>query len=75
MKRFIASMRDGGPRQTPELPANTMVTLAADPRCKILHGHHVNSDQDLEVVLKEGEKEGKGRLGEERLYKVRIGEL
>lgn len=75
VKRFIASVSDGGPRQTPEVPANTMVVLAADPRCKVLHGHHVNSDQDLEAVLKEAEKEGKGRIGKENMYKVRIGAL
>lgn len=75
VKKFIAGVRDGGPRQTPEVPADTMVALAADPRCSVLHGHHVNADQDLEAVLTEAEKEGGGRIGKESLYKVRIGEL
>ncbi|KAF2479817.1 hypothetical protein BDY17DRAFT_302722 [Neohortaea acidophila] len=75
VKRFMAGIQDGGPRQTPESAADTMVALAADPRSKVLHGHHVNADQDLEAVLKEAEKEGKGRIGKEQLYKVRIGQL
>ena len=61
--------------QTPELSANTMVAVAAEPRCQVLHGRHINSDQNLEAVLNEAEKEGKGRVGKEDLYLVRIGAL
>lgn len=76
VKWFIAAVTDPNTKtQTPEVPANTMVALAADPRCKVLHGHHLNSPQDLEAVLNEAEKEGKGRIGKEGLYKIRIGEL
>ena len=41
----------------------------------MLHGRHINSDQNLEAVLIEAEKEGKGRVGKEDLYLVRIGAL
>ena len=76
VKRFIEMVTGSGVKtQTPELPANTMVALVAEPRCRVLHGCHVNSDQDLEAVLKEAEKEGKGRIGKESLYRVRIGQL
>lgn len=78
VKKFISMVTAEGPaakRQTPEISADTMVALAAEPRCEILHGCHLNSDQDLEAVLKEAEKDGMGRIGKEELYKVRIGQL
>ena len=76
MKKFmdmVTGFRQKG--QVAELPADTMVALAAEPRCKVLTGHHINSDQNLEEVLKEAEKEGQGRIGKERLYYVNIGAL
>ena len=64
VKEFIVAVTDPNAKtQTPELPANTMVAVAADPRCRILDGRHINSDQDLEAVLKEAEKDGMGRSG------------
>ena len=76
VKKFMEMVSDpNAKRQTPELPADTMVALAAEPRCKVLHGRHVNADQDLETVLKEAEKDGMGEIGKNDLYVVRIGQL
>lgn len=61
--------------QTPQLCADTMVALAADPRYRILTGHHINATQSLSTVLEEAQKEGKGRLGAERVNKVNITSL
>lgn len=75
MQAFMGSVR--GPRklQKPESCADIMVTLAADERCKVLNGHHLNADQELEPVLLEAEKPDKGRLGKDRLYLVNVGEI
>ncbi len=62
-------------RQNVQLPADTMVALAAEERCKALQGLHINVNEDLEAVLKEAEKEGRGRIGSERLYLVTIATL
>jgi NAD(P)-dependent dehydrogenase (short-subunit alcohol dehydrogenase family) len=59
-------------RQEPELCADTMVALAADPRYKVLTGRHINATQELPPVVEEAEKEGKGRLGSERLYLITV---
>ena len=40
-----------------------------------MHGKHVNADQEFEPVLDEIEKEGGGRIEQEKLYKVNIGKL
>ncbi|KAK3652380.1 hypothetical protein LTR56_005090 [Elasticomyces elasticus] len=61
--------------QTPQLCADTMVALAADPAYKILTGRHINSTQPLPSILDEAQKEGKGRLGSERLHLVNITSL
>ena len=71
----MASMGGAREFQSPELPADFMVALACEPRCKVLHGKHLDAVQDLEPVLQEAEKEGGGRIGKERLYLVNIGEL
>ena len=75
MQAFMKTIQGTRKYQEAELPAQTTVALAAEPRCKILTGHHVNAEQDLEKVLEEAEKEGKGRLGKERLYLINIGFL
>ncbi|KAK5168176.1 uncharacterized protein LTR77_006744 [Saxophila tyrrhenica] len=59
-------------RQTMELPVDTMVALAADERCKALQGLHINVTEDLEAVVKEAEREGRGRIGTDRLYLVTV---
>ncbi|KAI5238866.1 NAD(P)-binding protein [Aureobasidium subglaciale] len=59
-------------RQTPELCANTMVALSADSRYKVLTGRYINATQELGPVVEEAGKEGKGRLGSERLYLITI---
>jgi NAD(P)-dependent dehydrogenase (short-subunit alcohol dehydrogenase family) len=61
--------------QTPELAANTFVTLAAEARCKALNGRYIDSEQNLESVLLEAEKEGGGRVKGERLYHLKVDEL
>ena len=61
--------------QTPELPANVFVTLAAEERCKALNGRYIDSEQDLEAVICEAEKEGGGRVGKEKLYHLKVDEL
>jgi short-subunit dehydrogenase len=75
MQAFIGMA--SGPRKShsPECCADLMVTLAAEERCRVLHGHHLNADQELEPVLLEAEKPDKGRIGKERLYLVNMGEL
>ena len=61
--------------QTPELCADTMVTLAADPAYKVLTGRHINATQPLPSILEEAQKENKGRLGAERLHLIDITSL
>ena len=58
--------------QEPQLCADTMVALVADPRYKVLTGRHINSTQELHSVAEEAEKEGKGRLGKDRLYLITV---
>lgn len=58
--------------QKPELCADTMVALAADPRYKVLTGRHINAIQELPPVAEEAEKEGMGRLGTDRLYLITV---
>ncbi|KAF2166713.1 hypothetical protein M409DRAFT_22769 [Zasmidium cellare ATCC 36951] len=70
-------MSDGGftgefKMQTPELCADTMVALAADPAYKPLTGRHLNAAQRLPRVLEEVQKKGQGRVGAENLYLVNI---
>lgn len=73
MQVLFQMMASGDIRyQTPELCADTMVALAADPRYKVLTGRHINAIQELPPVAEEAEKEGKGRLGTDRLYLVTV---
>ncbi|KAJ9635112.1 hypothetical protein H2199_008598 [Coniosporium tulheliwenetii] len=58
--------------QTPELCADTMVALAADPVYAVLSGFHINAPQELPPLVEEAQKEGHGRLGAERLHSVKI---
>lgn len=75
-KQFLAYILSGDlKRQTVELPADFMVALAADGRYRALQGLHLNATEDLEPVLKEAEKEGRGRIGTDRLYLVNIATL
>ena len=75
MQAFLGHIGSATEYQAAELSAQTTVALAAEPRCQVLTGHHVNCEQDLEAVVQEAEKEGKGRIGKERLYYVNIGFL
>ena len=75
MKAFMGHLQGTLKYQEPELPAQFCVALAAEPRAKVLTGHHMNAEQDLEAVIAEAEKEGKGRVGKDRLYLVNIGFL
>ena len=75
VKGFLSSISPDMKMQTAELSADVMVALAAEERSKVLHGKHINADQDLEAVIVEAEKEGGGRIAKERLYVVNIGAL
>jgi hypothetical protein len=75
MQKMMSSFTGEFKMQTPELCADTMVALAADPVYKALTGHHLNASQPLPPVLEEAQKEGKGRLGAERLYLVNVATL
>lgn len=55
-----------------EVPANTLVALSADPRCKALNGRYINAEQDLEKVLEAVES---GRVEKENLYWMKIDEV
>lgn len=76
MKAFFDSVSSGSKKtQSLEVPADTLVALAAEERCKVLNGKHVTAEKNLEEILREAEKEGGGRIGKERLYLVNIGML
>lgn len=75
MQKLLAIISGTSEFQTPEVCADTMVALAADPRYKVLNGHHINATQELPPVVEEAEKEGKGRLGKARLYLINIATL
>lgn len=75
VQKFLATVTGDHKTQMPEVCADTMVALAADPRYRILTGHHINATQELPLVLEEAEKEGKGRIGMERLYLVNVATL
>lgn len=75
MQAFISMAHGDRKTQSPENCADLMVTLAADERCKVLNGHHLNGDQEFKPVLVEAEKADGGRVGKDRLYLVNIGEL
>ena len=75
MQAFMATIGDWTQYQVAELPAQYCVALAAEPRAKVLNGHHMNAEQDLEGTIKEAEKEGMGKIGSDRLYYVNIGFL
>lgn len=55
-----------------ELPSNTAVALAADEQYRKLSGKHLSACDDQQIVLKEAEKEGLGKIEGEGLYVVRI---
>ncbi|KAL9110555.1 MAG: hypothetical protein Q9227_004913 [Pyrenula ochraceoflavens] len=62
--------------QKPELAAGTFVCLAADERCrKTLSGLYIDSQFDLEQMVKESEKEGRGKIGAKNLYRLKLEEL
>ncbi|KAH0161573.1 NAD(P)-binding protein, partial [Aureobasidium melanogenum] len=73
MKSLFKMLSSGQMKQQePELAADTMVALAADPRYKVLTGRHINATQELPPVAEEAEKEGMGRLGRDRLYLITV---
>ena len=61
--------------QTPQLSANTIVTLCADEDARLLSGKYIDSQHDLGEVIEEAKK-GKGnRIERERLYRLKLDEL
>ena len=75
VKGFMSTISPDTKMGQPELPADAMVALAVDDRCKVLSGKHVDADRDIEAVVVEAEKEGGGKIGREKLYVVNIGAL
>ncbi|KAF2150172.1 NAD(P)-binding protein [Myriangium duriaei CBS 260.36] len=75
MKAFFSHLSGTRQFQDEQLPADFIVALAAEPRARVLHGKHVDAVQDLEAVITEAEKDGEGRIGNEKLYQVNIGVL
>ena len=61
--------------QTPELMADSCVALCAEERFRVLSGRFVDCEQRLDRVLEEAEKEEKGRVGKENLYRLKLEEL
>lgn len=72
---FLGMIQGNHKRQEVELSANTLVTLCAEERCRVLDGRFIPSEYDVEEMVKEAEKEGKGRIGKENMYLVRIAHL
>ena len=62
-------------KQTVHLPANTCVALCVEEDAKLMHGRYVDSQQDLEEVLKEAKKGKEGRVAKERLYWLKLDEI
>jgi len=75
MKEFLGHIGSERKFQAPECCADLMVSLAADPRAAALTGHHINATQEITPCYEEAAKEGKGRIGAERLYLVNIASL
>jgi NAD(P)-dependent dehydrogenase (short-subunit alcohol dehydrogenase family) len=75
MQAFLGLARAPRKTHSVECCAAIVVAVAADERCKALHGRRLNADQDLEPVLVEAEKVDQGRIGRETLYMVNIGEV
>ncbi|KAK3108004.1 hypothetical protein LTR53_017876 [Teratosphaeriaceae sp. CCFEE 6253] len=74
MKAFLGGLA-GYTHQTPDVLANVQVAMCADPRFAALDGKFVSADRDVEPVVLEAEREGKGRIGEENLYTIAINQL
>lgn len=70
MDDFVPSMKD-----TVQLPADTMVTLVADPDAKYMSGRYIDGTQDLGELLKEAKKGTEGRIEKEALYMLKVDTL
>ncbi|MCJ1326218.1 hypothetical protein MMC10_002882 [Thelotrema lepadinum] len=61
--------------QTPELAAQTFVALAVREDSASLSGLYIDSQCDLGEVLSEANKEDRGKIGRENLYKLKMEQL
>ena len=61
--------------QTPQLAAQTFVALAERKDAACLGGLYIDSQTDLEEMIKEASKAGRGKVGKENLYKLKMEEL
>ncbi|KAF2166717.1 hypothetical protein M409DRAFT_54510 [Zasmidium cellare ATCC 36951] len=75
MQTMMSSLPGDIKMKSSELCADVMVALAADPAYRVLNGLHLNASEPLPLVLEEAQKEGKGRIGAERLYTVKVDTL
>ncbi|KAK4496165.1 hypothetical protein PRZ48_012145 [Zasmidium cellare] len=75
MQSMMSSLPGEIKMKSSELCADVMVALAADPAYKVLNGLHLNASEPLPLVLEEAQKDGKGRIGAERLYTVKVDTL
>lgn len=76
MQQFMAHIQEGTQKtHEPSLCADVMVALAADERYRVLTGCHLDATMEVGPVVREAEKEDKGRIGTERLYLVNVGTL
>lgn len=70
MERFVPSMTD-----TVALPADTFVTLVADPDAKYISGKYIDATQDLGSVLEDAKKGPDSRIEREGLYTLKVDTL
>ena len=61
--------------QAPELAAQTFVALAAHTHSAMLSGLYIDSQCDLGEMFAEATKKGKGRMGKENLYRLKMEQL
>jgi short-subunit dehydrogenase len=61
--------------QSPELSANTFVTLCAEDHAQLLSGRYVDSQFDLGEVIEEAKKGEESRIVKEKLYRLKVDEL
>lgn len=75
MTKMMAGLPSDFKMKSPELCADVLVALAADPAYRVLNGLHLNASEPLPLLMAEAQKEGRGRIGSENMYKVKVDTL